>query len=117
MKLKIWSEEEAKNSSEDQLFLRLENFKKRENDIILIVVDRYGKEIEDGTLLVIDQDFKIIVIPENLNEKIPLKSNVVGNVLTYTSQEMSNLRRERIREIMPNMSDLIIDKIKSESSD
>lgn len=94
--LKIWNEEEAKNASDDQLFVRLKN--KEKTDIILVVVDKSGNEIDNGNILVIDNDLKVIYTQESINEKILLKTNLKDEVLIYSNQDIVFLVSTKIRD-------------------
>lgn len=109
MKLKVWSEEEAKNSSDDQLFLKLEMCD-HNRDIILGVFNKSGTKIESGNLLSIDNAFKVIIMIEGLNEIVPLKTDVTDTVLYYTRDEMSNICNSKIK-------DFFIKRIKDSSDE
>lgn len=87
MKLKIWSQEEAKNCNDDQLFVKL--IKENNNeDIDICCVDKKGDIIFNGLLMTIDQQYKIIAFEQAINELIPLKSDIWGFALHYTKYEL-----------------------------
>lgn len=91
MKLKVWSENTTDN--ENQLYVRLKETDR--NDIDIIVCDKTGEMIKDGNLLFIDNDFKIVILPEEMNPIIPLKTDIRGSVLVYEGNEVGSMMKER----------------------
>lgn len=104
MKLKLYSKEEAENSIEDQLFLRLIPIEGNETDIALRVCDKNGKPITGGTILIIDQDLQGIIICQDLNEFVPLKTDFDDIPLFMTQIELS---KKRNLEVENNRNDMM----------
>lgn len=96
MKLKIWDKETVKNSSTDQLFLRLMKGRVNE-DITLSVCDHMGTVIKDGHMLVIDQDLKGLILLRSLSEKIPLKTDMDGIPLLLTEEQVQRLHERDMK--------------------
>jgi hypothetical protein len=77
--------ETAKNT--DTLF-RL--FQKK-GDVLLWAVDKKGERINQGAILSIDNDIKGIVIQKELNQKIDVKTDIQGQPLYATLNELKKL--------------------------
>jgi len=122
MKLKLWNEENTKNAAEDQLFLKLISEQKNE-DLLLICCDKEGKEIEGGSLLVIDQDLRAIVKLRHINEKIPLKTDINNSLLIASEEEARNTLELEGHTLfhsltrMRNLAELVLNKNKQECTD
>jgi hypothetical protein len=94
MKLKIWSKKNGENCTDDkQLFVRLIQ-NNNNDDIGVCVVDKKGDRINSGTIIFIDQDFKVIVSADSLSSKVPLKTDLDGSALCYPSRNLDGLSYE-----------------------
>jgi len=82
--LKIWTEENVKVSSDDQIFIKLFD-REKDNDIILAMVDKTGKKIKKSNILMLEQDMGIIILAQDVNQDIPLRQNLFGEVECYTA--------------------------------
>jgi hypothetical protein len=91
MKLKIYDENSI-NDVEGQLFLRLvmtDDFERHNNDVCLIVVDKNGDDIPDGSILFVDSHFRGIVVLKNINDVIPIKTSFLDKYpLLITEDEL-----------------------------
>ncbi len=109
MKLKVWSEEEAKNADDKQLFVKLKTVG---GDIGLLVCDKNGEKIDAGSILIIDNDLHGIILCAALNKEIPLKTDFVGHALVTTEMEYKNIKMELAKEtFMSSMVEMIKEKI------
>lgn len=90
MELKIWSEESKQEKDDKQIFLRLDNFKNE--GVVLIACDKNGDEIECGGLLFVDNKCKCFISLTNINDSIPLKTDIYNSVLCYSTHEYEELR-------------------------
>lgn len=98
MNLKVWSEENIKNCSDDQLFLRLLD---NDGDIHLKAVDKSGNVITDGNLMIISSTLSCMVLMEFINQKIPLKTSIRGGILSMTEEELDYfIEQENRRKFM-----------------
>lgn len=85
MKLKVWNEESKICNDDKQLFLRL---KEESEGILLYVVDKNGEPIENPHLIMIDQsDYNCMILLDNFNDSIPLKSNAFHELIVVTEKE------------------------------
>lgn len=98
MKLKIWCEENIKDCSDNQLFLRLQTESRGHEDIFVNVVNKKGELIKDGRMLIIDRDLKCLIITDNLNDDIPLKTDVDGMLLYLTEPEYRERHKEHLHQ-------------------
>lgn len=108
MKLKIWNEESVKDCSDEQLFLKLTIHQQHE-DIFIDVVAKNGETIKSGHLLTIDQDLKCLIIADNLNELIPLKTDIDGMLLhltedQYRERAKGHMHHHFMQHMMSSMS-------------
>jgi len=74
------------SNDEKQLYVKLSQCDKHE-DIHLMVVDKNGDTIKGGHLLTLDQDLKCVVIADNINPDIPLKTGIYDDLLFITEEE------------------------------
>lgn len=95
MNLKIYNEENVNNSTDDQLFVTLKEIcfaehketHEKVNYISIDVVNKKGEEIDNGTIIILCPIAEIVVLIDNINDEIPLKTDLYGNPLTVKENE------------------------------
>ena len=95
MKLKSYYEKEE-TDNEDQLYISLYTCPKHK-DMMIGVVDKKGKKIKGGALLLIDFDMGGIIICDSTNPNLGLKTDLDGHLLTTTEKEMRRKHEENTR--------------------
>lgn len=95
MRLKVWNEEEAKNAEEGQLFVKMESCPEHA-DIHIYAVDKKGKRIEQGNLIIFDLDLKCLIIADHVSDDVPLKTDIDGLLLFMSEDEY----RERTKSAL-----------------
>ncbi len=99
MKLKIWKE--GIEGDADQLYLKLVE---DATDIEMVACDKDGTTIEQGHILHVDNDYRVIILIEGISQKIPLKTDLRDSVLCCNSSEISEIVKERgMNSIMKQM--------------
>lgn len=104
MKLKIYDENSIKDK-DDQLFLMLKgNLFENDKDIHLIVVNKKGESIARNGILSILNDFRCILIHSNINDDIPIKTNLHNKAIIIDEDEMSKFisirTTDKLKEIL-----------------
>lgn len=84
--LKIWNAD-LTEADKDQLYVKLKKHEKND-DIAVIAVDWAGNRIESGTILSIDNEYKVIVLQDDVNPRIPLKTDIWDCPLVYPLREL-----------------------------
>ena len=84
--IQVWSKKAAEKADKEQRFLRLS--KVGDKAIILKLVDREGKIIENGNLLSVDYYLKTIILFDNISDEFGLKTNFAGTPLTISKNEI-----------------------------
>lgn len=79
--MKKWTKKVAECGDKEQIYLRLLDEKNR--NLSLCAVDYKGNIIEQGTILCISN--KVLIAPQHLNKKIPLKTDLKDSALLYPS--------------------------------
>ena len=87
MKLRVWKKSEAEKADKGTVFVRL---KQAGNDISLQMVNREGEKIPNGNLVVLDNDLKTIVLPEQVTEDFDFKTDLKGSLLAYPSWQLES---------------------------
>lgn len=113
MTLKVWKEG-ITDENKDQLYLKLNSWEGK-NQIALQVCDVTGTLIKSGNIIVFDFDYKVAVTLDSINPIIPLKTDVIGELLVYKEKAIRDIERESFQSNIENhfMKELI-DKNKSE---
>lgn len=109
MKLKIYDENSI-NDKDDQLFVTLDPQKE---DIALIIVNKNGQALNGGNILLIDNDYRVIATFPGVDELIPLKTELAGNVLVYEMKDLVDMQRDIHKELL---LEKIKERMKSENT-
>lgn len=102
MRLQKYTKKAAAAASEDQVFLRLENAKHSradDVDVVLNLVDREGKKIEDGSLMYFDNDLEGVVLLNQVSSRYPLKTDISDTVAVIKENELRYLSDIEKRKI------------------
>lgn len=84
-KPKVWKEEYKRTGNEKGHYIKLEP--NTLGDILVVICDKNGEKIQQGsTVLCFDFDYKVILLPENVNENFPLKTDFRGMPLVEESE-------------------------------
>ena len=116
MKLKIYDENSV-NDVDGQLFLKLKiddncPYDCEHDNVCLVVVDKNGHSLDDGSILVIDNEFNGIVVLKNINNIIPIKTSLLEKYpLMVTEDELQNKLKE---EMHRHFHDKVVEKMQKE---
>lgn len=91
--MKAWvSEESAKNDEEGQLYFKLENrFFKSDIEVLLLVVDKYHKVIQNGLIMSYINRFNCFITEDAINDSLPIKTDLSDTPLIYTAIELDKV--------------------------
>lgn len=85
--IKVWSENMKEEYAPDQLFFRLVEIK---DDVLMVIVDREGNEIEDGRLMAYDNYFRCFLLLDRCPDNIPLKTDAFGYPIVVEIDEFKH---------------------------
>lgn len=113
--LKMYSEENVKNSDDSQLFLMLEEAieDNLDNVINLIVVDKQRNKIESGNLLIISNYLKVIISLDSISDDIPLKSDIQNRTLIVKNTEIEEIKNIHMKRMLQEVIKNSIDEQKN----
>lgn len=101
MKLKVWDKDSINTTDKDQLFLRLIS---NEKSIMLCVVDKEGKEVNNGTLIVYDTNLKFFITCDEINDSVAVKTGPFGELIIMDHREyMDEIRERGINQLAKTM--------------
>lgn len=116
-KLKIWTPEVANDeSNKNTIYVKLEPDKK-DYDIDLIAVDYKGEKIASGNLLTIDQDLDCIILHSNINDDIPLKTDIRECLLAYPVWQLKSSGQTIGMKMPSGLGAMLHEILKRPSSD
>lgn len=119
MKLKLYTEENVKNSSDDQLFLKIEEHKSK-SCVYLFLSNKKGDIVPYGSLMTFDFDDKIVYLPYMVYDDIPLKTDEYGHIICLKQKERENfvsLLKDKMKEKAMDKIILSIAEEKNENKD
>ena len=79
MKLLIWNEKNVEGCNDKQIFFRLMEDTDGSGDINLSAVDKTGSPLDRGSILLISENMKGIIINGAINQRIPIKTDFYGH--------------------------------------
>ena len=99
MTFKVWNEDSVKDTDDNITYLRLFD-RGYISGIALAATDKNGEILDDGTILAVLPTLKYILLLDDLNDDIPLKTDAEGYPLIVTIKQFKQLNEESRRNIV-----------------
>ncbi|HMG13843.1 MAG TPA: hypothetical protein VK590_00280 [Saprospiraceae bacterium] len=95
---KVWNESYKTEGVDGQMYVRL--IESDYNDIILVICDKHGDEIEGGSKIIsLDFDYNILILSHSLNKNFPLKTDFKGEPLIESLVDVVRFHNEKMFKI------------------
>ncbi len=116
MRFKIWKENAPETT--EFTYLRLYDTNGDNSDVYLAACNHMGEKIDGTNILALDNDEKILILLDELNEDLPLKTDIHSQVLCYTSIQVREIKERRARDhFNAAMKEMIKDEVDKKESE
>lgn len=105
-KFKIWTVNAKETHSDDYCYLRLDpgiKGNKESEAVAIVACDVDGKQLDNGIILILDSNLRVIISVDGISHDIPLKTDITDTALIYTEAEANEMLRPLFRLNLPDI--------------
>lgn len=104
--MKCWNKKYDTSENKGKVYLRLIQ---DDDDVILALVDSSGDKIKKGNIANFSHKYRVMIIAEEITDKLPLKTDAFGQLITLNSKDY---RKDRDFTTADEMPDFLRDLLK-----